>query len=106
MKNREVGDDTKPHEKIAASKAIMDYIADTDCMALAATHDNELTESGRYEEYHFESCINDRDVSFDYKLHKGTSNKTNAIALLEFLDYPGIIVEKARENAKINRLKA
>jgi len=94
---------TNTKERVAASKAILDYIGTTDCLALVATHDNELTETTKYMKYYFESSIIDGDIVFDYKIHDGIAEKSNAIALLSLLGYPDIIIEKAKVNINENR---
>lgn len=89
---------TNTGERIAASKAILEYIGKTDSLVLVATHDRELTESGHYRKYHFENRITDGDIQFDYKIYEGSSEQSNAIALLELLKYPKQIIERARRN--------
>lgn len=87
---------TNTHERIAASKAILDYIAKDNCIALIATHDMELTETDLYDKFYFDSTVLNDDIVFDYKIHEGIGGKSNAIALLEILGYPKTIVERAR----------
>lgn len=87
---------TNTHERIAASKAILDYIAKDNCIALIATHDMELTETDLYNKFYFDSTVLNDDIVFDYKIHEGIGGKSNAIALLEILGYPKTIVERAR----------
>lgn len=87
---------TNTKERIAASKAILEYIGMTKSITLVATHDNELTESTQYEYYYFDSEIEANDVCFDYRIHEGKNTSSNAIALLECLGYPKRIVENAR----------
>ena len=94
---------TNTNERIAASKAILEYISNLQCLALVATHDNELTENSAYNEYYFSSRIQEKDIVFDYKIHRGISRKSNAIALLSYLGYPDNIVEKAKVNMYENR---
>lgn len=89
---------TNTAERIAASKAILEYIAGTDCMTLVATHDNELTETDKYHNYHFRNEIKNEDIIFDYLLHEGKSTQSNAIALLSHLGYPEEIVKAAKRN--------
>ena len=91
---------TNTSERIAASKAILEYIGKTDSMVLVATHDSELTESKRYRKYHFENRIGNGDIQFDYKIYEGNSVQSNAIALLELLNYPKPIIECARRNMR------
>lgn len=91
---------TNTHERIAASKAILDYIAKDNCIALIATHDMELTETDLYNKFYFDSTVLNDDIVFDYKIHEGIGGKSNAIALLEILGYPKTIVERARCGAE------
>ena len=91
---------TNTSERIAASKAILEYIGKTDSMVLVATHDSELTESKRYRKYHFENRIGNGDIQFDYKIYEGNSVQSNAIALLELLNYPKPIIDCARRNMR------
>lgn len=91
---------TNTHERIAASKAILDYIAKNNCFVLIATHDMELTENEHYTKFYFDSTVQDNDIVFDYKIHSGIGGKSNAIALLEILGYPRTIVEQARINQR------
>lgn len=89
---------TNTAERIAASRAILSYMSQKKCMVLIATHDMELTELEHYEKFYFESRIAQKDVVFDYQIHKGISKSSNAIALLDMLAYPEAIVAEAREN--------
>lgn len=89
---------TNTNERIAASKAILEYVGNTDSMVLVATHDRELTESAYYRSYHFENRISNGDIEFDYKIQEGNSAQSNAIALLELLKYHKSIIECARRN--------
>lgn len=87
---------TNTSERIAASKAILEYLAKTDCKAMVATHDMELTENKDYDKYYFDSRIEEGDVVFDYILRQGKGGASNAIALLEVLKYPLDIIKKAK----------
>jgi len=91
---------TNTTERVAASKAIMEYISKRNCLAMLATHDNELTENELYKNYYFTSRMIENDICFDYILHEGTCEETNAIALLDFLGYPKEIIAEARNNVK------
>lgn len=94
---------TNTKERVAASKAILDYIGNANCLALVATHDQELTKSRFYEDYHFRSKIQEKDIVFDYIIYKGTSEESNAIALLSYMGYPETIVKDAEVNMNANR---
>ena len=88
---------TNTAERLAASKAILSYIAKKHCLAMVATHDMELTENASWRKYYFDSTVEDNDVSFDYKIHEGIGGKSNAIVLLEILGYPQEIVREAKK---------
>lgn len=87
---------TNTTERVAASKAIMNFIGARKCAAMVATHDNELTENELYKKYYFTSCMKDNDIVFDYVIHEGNCAESNAIELLSFLGYPEGIVREAR----------
>ena len=87
---------TNTSERVAASKAILEYLATTHAITIVATHDNELTKSEQYENYHFKSLVKDNDIVFDYRIHKGTCESTNAIELLAYMNYPKKVIERAK----------
>lgn len=89
---------TNTRERIAASKAVMEYFSEQNCMTMVATHDIELSEhfSGRCDNYHFCEQVGESDVIFDYKLHSGISTTSNAIRLLGAMGFPDSIVSNAR----------
>ena len=90
---------TNTGERIRASRAILDYLKDKNCIALAATHDKELTElmAADYVNYHFSEEIGEEDITFSYKLLKGSATSHNAVKLLEFAGFPEEIITAARE---------
>lgn len=92
---------TNTIERIAASAAMMEWFAANKGMNLIASHDIELTEIARqsYVNYHFRESIENGEVRFDYKVHSGPSKTRNAIKLLEILQYPESITEKANDMA-------
>ncbi len=90
---------TNTTERIAASKAVLEYLARTDGFVLVATHDREIVDSAFYHKYYFDSKVMEHDIVFDYKIREGIGGKSNAIALLELLGYPREIVQKARKYA-------
>lgn len=92
---------TNTKERVAASKAIMKYIGERKCIAMVATHDNELTEDDKYDKFYFTSKVTENDIAFDYVLHVGACNDSNAITLLSFLGYPTVIVEEAQRNVEL-----
>ena len=88
---------TNTKERLAASEAVLRYMEDTDCLTIAATHDRELAAAMEdvYENYHFRNYMEDGEIRFDYRLYRGISNSSNAVALLEVLGFPEEIVSEA-----------
>jgi len=93
---------TNTGERLAASEAILKYFTDKMCFVLVASHDLELLNKMQkdYACYYFDSQVGEKDIYFDYRLHKGMGGKSNAIALLTLLGYPEHIVKTARELMK------
>ena len=94
---------TNTKERIAASKAILEYLSERDVYVIIATHDMELTSQKGYVNFHFDSQILEDEIVFDYKIHEGVSSSKNAIALLEYLQYPSEIITNARSYLNENR---
>lgn len=90
---------TNTIERIAASASILDNAKMSKAKILVATHDMELTEmlQDEYDNYHFREIVTDKDVLFDYKLHKGPSKTRNAIKLLKTMDFDEEVVNTANE---------
>ena len=88
---------TNTIERVAAAKAILEYINRGDNIVMIATHDIELAEllDQQYESHHFREIIHDEQMSFDFKLQRGTSSTRNAIAILGMFGYPQSIVAGA-----------
>lgn len=93
---------TNTIERIAASAAMMEWLASHKGMNIIASHDIELTEMAKdvYTNYHFRESIENGEVRFDYKIHGGPSTTRNAIKLLEMLNYPANITRKANDLAQ------
>lgn len=91
---------TNTQERLAASEAILTYIAERDCIVIAATHDMELAESmhERYRCLHFCNYMRDGNIVFDFKIHEGKNETTNALKLLEYIGFPNEIVAMAQNN--------
>lgn len=88
---------TNTIERISASAAMMEWLSENKGMNIIASHDIELTEiAGEvYTNYHFRESIEDGEVLFDYKIHEGPSQTRNAIKLLEILEYPESVTNRA-----------
>lgn len=89
---------TNTPERVAASLAILEYLNGRNCILMAASHDVDLAEKveGIYDNYHFCESVKEGDVFFDYKLRPGISRSKNALRLLETMEFPKEIVERAK----------
>lgn len=90
---------TNSSERIIASFEILRYLFDHNAVAIVATHDLELAgklEFG-FKSYHFTDKVDQEGLSFDFKLRDGITSTSNAIKLLEYLDYPEDILKRARK---------
>lgn len=94
---------TNTVERIAASSRILNALRQKWVLPFAATHDIELSYilDSRYENYHFEEDVQEKEVVFSYVLKKGRATSRNAIQLLDMFGYDKEIVEDAR-NAAFN----
>lgn len=91
---------TNTLERISAGKAVLSYLAKEDSnVVFVSTHDVELADLLRdlYDLYHFTEIIQNDQISFDYKLKKGSLATRNAIRILEINDYPKEIINDAKE---------
>ena len=88
---------TNTIERVAAAKAILEYLNRSDHIVIVATHDIELAGllGDRYEYHHFREIILHQEMGFDYRIQPGTSSTRNAIAILNLLGYPKTIVDEA-----------
>ncbi|QIB69318.1 hypothetical protein Ami103574_08270 [Aminipila butyrica] len=91
---------TNTEERMAAASAILDYFAYTKSLIIVATHDMELVSDmkDKYENFYFDSYIDEQEVKFDYCIYKGIGGKSNAIELLSLLHFPEEIVQAAKNN--------
>ena len=98
---------TNTAERISAATVSLNYMANKNTCVVAATHDLELTTlvNDKYNNYHFKETIKDKDMIFDYILREGPCNSRNAIAILEYLDYPKEIYEKAMIQADVQYIQ-
>lgn len=86
---------TNPTERVAAAASICNYLSKSNCIPIIATHDMELTSMVKnYSFYYFSETINkDKSMTFDYKLKKGLCPSSNAVKILEILQYPKEIID-------------
>lgn len=89
---------TNTRERLAASNAILSYMVQKQGFLLIATHDLELVYAlkNRYDTYYFDSQVHEKDIVFPYKIRRGIVGKTNAIDLMELLDFPEEITDQVR----------
>ncbi|RDY28099.1 DNA mismatch repair protein MutS [Romboutsia weinsteinii] len=92
---------TNTVERIASSCEVLSHLEKSNTICFAATHDIELTHllEDSFGNYHFEETITNRDIEFDYKLHRGRALTRNAIKLLDFIGYDKEIVDNANNRA-------
>jgi hypothetical protein len=93
---------TNTLERIAAASAILWRFAENDCFFCLTTHDTELTGILHYyySNYHFQETTTDSEIHYDYKLYDGVTTGSNAIALLQVMQYDSSIVDKASKSAQ------
>src|SRR5690606_16254763 len=79
---------TNSDDKTQGSVAFIERLMAYKCLVLFATHDLSLGEQekrhrGIIGNYCFESLIQNGELSFDYKLHKGVATNKNASFLMQ-----------------------
>lgn len=93
---------TNTVERIAAAKAVLDYLASNPKnLILVATHDVELIEllHERFIPIYFTENIEEGKLSFNYKINYERSVQKNAIRILELYGFPSEVVENALATA-------
>lgn len=90
---------TNTIERIGASSQILGSLCRKNVLVFAATHDIELSYilEKRYQNYHFEEEVGERDVVFNYLLKEGRVSTRNAIRLLEMIGYKKELVARAKQ---------
>lgn len=94
---------TNTAERIAASQAVLEYLAQFQGIkVIAATHDIELTRQLHpiYENYHFNETIEQNVIHFDYTIKKGPANTRNALELIRIMDFPLTIYQNAKQHVE------
>lgn len=94
---------TNTAERIAASQAVLEYLAQfQEIKVIAATHDIELTRQLHpiYANYHFNETIQQNAIHFDYTIKKGPANTRNALELIRIMDFPLIIYQNAKQHVE------
>jgi energy-coupling factor transporter ATP-binding protein EcfA2 len=88
---------TNTKERVAASKAVLEYLSDTFAIVITATHDIELVTqmADLYDAYYFECIVRDGTVKFMYEIREGINKITNAIELMKGMGFPDKIITSA-----------
>jgi len=96
---------TNSSERIVASFEILRYLVNHKALVVVATHDLELAGKLKFafKSYHFTDDVDDQGLKFDFKLREGITSTSNAIRLLEYLDYPKDIVERSMKKLSYNQ---
>jgi hypothetical protein len=92
---------TNTVERVAAARAVLAAIGNSNHIVLAATHDLELLQllDDQWEFYHFRESVTDGQLHFDYRIHHGPTSTHNAIRMMEVYGFPGDVVADARRVA-------
>lgn len=92
---------TNTQERISASSALLENLAEQRLLCMAATHDIELTKilEASYHNWHFREEMEDGRISFTFTLHDGPATSRNAISLLEQMGFEAEVISKARSRA-------
>jgi len=96
---------TNSSERVIASYEVLNYLIDHNALVIVATHDLELAGKLKFafKSYHFTDDVDDQGLKFDFKLREGITSTSNAIRLLEYLDYPKDIVERSMKKLSSNQ---
>jgi hypothetical protein len=91
---------TNTTERIAAAAAVLAYLNRGMDLVVVATHDLEVLDllNDAYAAHHFTEQLGAGGLSFDYRIRPGPSSTRNAIALLEFMDFPADVIADAVAN--------
>lgn len=90
---------TNTTERIAAAKAVLSYLAQSENIIFISTHDAELSDllSKDYDAYHFSETV-DTEIRFNYTLLPGKDYIKNAISILKLHNYPDWVIKDALGN--------
>ena len=86
-------------ERLAASRAILEYLSRKNALTIVATHDLDLASwlKDHYLSYHFTDKVDREGLVFNYHIQEGICTSSNAIKLLEYLGYPKTITDRANQ---------
>ncbi len=88
---------TNSSERVIASFEVLSYLIEHNALVVVATHDLELAKKLEFgfKSYHFTDNVDDQGLKFDFQLREGITSTSNAIKLLEYLDYPEDIISRS-----------
>ncbi|MFT5917410.1 MAG: hypothetical protein ACI81T_003927 [Bacteroidia bacterium] len=89
---------TNTPERVSSATAVLKYLSGKSHFPLIATHDVEICNwlNQQYETFHFQEDVDSDGLQFDYQIKTGLPSQTNAIKLLEFVEFPKEVVEEAK----------
>jgi len=89
---------TNTAERIALSKAVLNFLGKNNDIVLASSHDFELIDSlgTEFEQYHFSELIMDDNLTFEHLIRPGGKRSMNAITIAEIHGFPSGVVELAK----------
>ncbi len=97
----EIFNGTNRIERTSAALEILDYLKSKGVIVFVATHDLEISrEIKGFKNYFFTEEVLDHDIKFDYQLHEGISNSSNALEILKLMHYPDVIYHRAKMRTK------
>ena len=94
----EVGAGTDPIEGSALAIALLQHLAEQNCLTIATTHYGEL-KALKYQDSRFENAsveFNDQTLSPTYRLLWGIPGRSNALTIAQCLGLSGTIVSQAK----------
>ena len=91
---------TNTTERVAAAYAVLAHLDRGNDIVVVATHDLEVLDllNDSFAARHFREQIDDDALTFDYRIQDGRSSTRNAIALLEYMEYPDELVATALDS--------
>lgn len=88
---------TNTSERVGAGKAVLAALVRMGHYVVASTHDRELVAllQGQFDPYHFGEHVRDGELVFPFELRPGPSTSRNAIALLQYAEFPHDVIADA-----------
>ncbi len=101
----EIGRGTSTNDGFGLAWAIADYVATKlKSLCLFATHFGEITAMSKklanVKNYYADASIKEGEITMLYKIKEGTVGKSYGIHVIEMLQFPADVVEKAKETLR------